>query len=591
MAIEDMKKLNVRVSLKYDTYKNWYDNNPVLLAGEAAIATVQTTINNNPATGDNGLPLNPPTVLIKIGDGTTHYRDLSFVSAKAADVLEACKSENGLTTFINNILKNANFADNAAITGLTGRMDDVEDAIEVLNGNDTTAGSVAKAIKDAITALDLANAATYAAKNHNHEISDVNGLQDALDGKQAKGDYAAEVHTHVKADITDFAHTHTKSEITDFAHTHTASEVTDLDATIKSYGYATKDEAKGYADAKNDAIAEAKKAGTDASDALDTYKGEMTTALAGKQDVIPENTYDAYGSAATAEQNAKSYADQIKSDLLGTEELEGTYDTLKEIGKWIETSGVDATELTDAIAVETQAREAGDKAINDTLATYGDIVTHDAADFAEAGHDHDDAYSKLGHKHIVADITDYETDVAAKIKVETDARAEAVEDLQGQIDAVKATADGAVQEIATGSANGTIAVDGTDVAVKGLGTAAFTDDTAFDAAGAADTVKHELLGDTDATVGPNTILGVKEVVGNVSGRVDVIRTAIGTQEGSDALYDVQQGDADTLAAAKNYADGLADNYATSGHTHKIDELTQDENTYVIFNCGTSSVNI
>ena len=72
-----------------------------------------------------------------------------------------------------------------------------------------------------------------------HAIADVTGLQDALDGLQAKGDYAAEEHTHTKADITDFAHTHTKSEITDFAHTHTASEVTDLDATIKTYGYAT----------------------------------------------------------------------------------------------------------------------------------------------------------------------------------------------------------------------------------------------------------------------------------------------------------------------------------------------------------------
>ena len=74
-----------------------------------------------------------------------------------------------------------------------------------------------------------------------HVIADVDGLQDALNGLQAKGDYAAEEHTHTKDEITDFAHTHTKSEITDFAHTHTASEVTDLDDTIKSYGYATEE--------------------------------------------------------------------------------------------------------------------------------------------------------------------------------------------------------------------------------------------------------------------------------------------------------------------------------------------------------------
>ena len=42
-----------------------------------------------------------------------------------------------------------------------------------------------------------------------------------------------------------------------------------------------------------------------------------------------------------------------------------------------------------------------------------------------------------------------------------------------------ALADSAVQTIETGSTNGTIAVDGTDVAVKGLGSAAFTASTAY----------------------------------------------------------------------------------------------------------------
>ena len=70
-----------------------------------------------------------------------------------------------------------------------------------------------------------------------HAIADVTGLQDALDGKQAAGNYSIEGHKHVKADITDFA------------HTHTASEITDLDATIKNYDYATKTEL-GNVDAK-----------------------------------------------------------------------------------------------------------------------------------------------------------------------------------------------------------------------------------------------------------------------------------------------------------------------------------------------------
>ena len=129
---------------------------------------------------------------------------------------------------------------------------------------------------------------------------DIDDIQEALEGKSDEG------HKHVKADITDFD------------HTHTASEITDLDSTIKAYDYATKDEAKGYADAKDDAIAEAKKAGTDAAEALNTYKGEMVTTLAGKQDVIPENTYDAYGASAQALADAQSYADQAEEDAVTT---------------------------------------------------------------------------------------------------------------------------------------------------------------------------------------------------------------------------------------------------------------------------------
>lgn len=127
-----------------------------------------------------------------------------------------------------------------------------------------------------------------------HAIADVDGLQDALDGKQAAGDYAAEVHTHVKADITDFA------------HTHTASEVTDLDTTIKAYDYATKTEAQGYADAKDGAIAEAKKAGTDAQDAVDALAEKVGTVEDGKTVV---------GMIAEA-QEAATYDDtQIKADI------------------------------------------------------------------------------------------------------------------------------------------------------------------------------------------------------------------------------------------------------------------------------------
>lgn len=64
--------------------------------------------------------------------------------------------------------------------------------------------------------------------------------------------------------------------------------------------------------------------------------------------------------------------------------------------------------------------------------------------------------------------------------------------LQDAIDEVASTAGSAVQSVAEGSTNGTIDVDGTDVAVHGLGSAAFEDSTAFDAAGSASAVEGKL---------------------------------------------------------------------------------------------------
>jgi len=64
----------------------------------------------------------------------------------------------------------------------------------------------------------------------------------------------------------------------------------------------------------------------------------------------------------------KAYADGIKTNLLGDGVLNETYDTLTEIAAWIAGDGVDATELVNAIAVETNERKAADSTIEATVA-------------------------------------------------------------------------------------------------------------------------------------------------------------------------------------------------------------------------------
>lgn len=98
MATEN-NRLNTRILLKYDTYANWTANNPVLLAGEVAIATIES--GNLQTVNPNGI--STPQVLIKVGDGTNHYNDLKFVSGLAADVYSWAKAENKPTYTANEI--------------------------------------------------------------------------------------------------------------------------------------------------------------------------------------------------------------------------------------------------------------------------------------------------------------------------------------------------------------------------------------------------------------------------------------------------------------------------------------------------------
>lgn len=66
--------------------------------------------------------------------------------------------------------------------------------------------------------------------------------------------------------------------------------------------------------------------------------------------------------ADEVEANAKAYTNKVKTDILG-EGITETFDTLVEIQDWINGEGVNATELTAAIAEEARLRKEGDEAV------------------------------------------------------------------------------------------------------------------------------------------------------------------------------------------------------------------------------------
>lgn len=127
----------------------------------------------------------------------------------------------------------------------------------------------------------------------------------------------------------------------------------------------------------------------------------------------------------------------------------------------------------------------------------------------------------------------------AKIADANVTKAKLSTELQASID----KADNAVQSVVEGTANGTISVDGTDVNVHGLGSAAYTDSTAYDASGAAAAV----LGTSADVSGTATVYGVKADVAAALGSASDTKDA-------NTVYGAKAAAADAETNAKKYTD-------------------------------------
>lgn len=124
--------------------------------------------------------------------------------------------------------------------------------------------------------------------------------------------------------------------------------------------------------------------------------------------------------------------------------------------------------------------------------------------------------------------------------------------LADDVEAVLVKAESAVQSVVEGDAAGEIKVDGTAVKVHGLGSAAYENTDAFDAAGAAAAV----LGNADTdTAESNTVYGIKKRVDDkdtaMNARVEALETAVGKGGSVDSQIDtkINELDADITSAA------------------------------------------
>ena len=309
------KQINTRIKLKYDTYDNWITNNPVLLKGEIAIATV--------ATKQNGVVNTVPSVLLKAGDGTNKYQDLGFIYGRAADVYDWAKAATKPSYTANEISGLADY--------IAGEIEDTDTTYQIVKVD-----------------------------NYNYK------LQSKDKGATAWVDVSAISipkydDTTIKADVSSLKELVGETAVaTQIAN---AIAALDLENTYEQKGAAASalTSAKAYADGKDANIKAAKDAADNAQADVDDLKGKVGTVATGKtvvqmiEDAKTAATYDdteIKGKISTLQgtdinKSARAIAaEEVAKIVAGADTA---YDTLKEVADWISSHTDDAASMNSAI--------------------------------------------------------------------------------------------------------------------------------------------------------------------------------------------------------------------------------------------------
>lgn len=171
----------------------------------------------------------PQTAEIPLRDGANNARATIQNVVKSA-ITNSTTSEIGLGTAAKvDVPSSGNANSTQIVLGNDTRLTDAR--------TPTTHTHVISDVTGLQSALDGKQAAgSYAAAVHSHSISDVTGLQTALDGKQASGSYAAAVHAHGISDVTGLQTAlDGKQAAGSYAaavHTHSISDVTGLQTAL-----------------------------------------------------------------------------------------------------------------------------------------------------------------------------------------------------------------------------------------------------------------------------------------------------------------------------------------------------------------------
>lgn len=481
------KTFNTRLKLKYDTYEQWNEKNPILLAGEIAVCVVPAGANQ---------ATNEPTVLLKCGDGSKHFNELGWISGLGADVYSWAKASTkptyaaseitGLSDYISGEIQDTDTqykieadAGNArkfylyskSLDGSWGATPvstiEIPETVYTLstgsangtvsfNGADVAVkglGSAAYTNADAYDAAGSAQTAEDNAKAYaDGKDAAITAAKSAADNAQADVDaLEAKVGT-VPADKTVVQMISEAQTAATYDDTALKNRVSATETAIDTLnGTGAGSVSKQVADAVAGIVADAPEAyntlkeisdwisdhSDDASamntqinankSAIETLNGSNTTAgsvakaVKDAQDALQANIDTKVDKVSGKGLSTNDYTTEEKNKLSGIAAgaQVNVIETVKVNGVALTPSSkaVNVSVPTGALASKDVVAE-GDLAaalatkINgklDASAVTGDLLTHNASEFAVSGHNHDTVYSKLDHNHKIEELnqTDY----------------------------------------------------------------------------------------------------------------------------------------------------------------------------------------
>lgn len=495
------KSVMSRIALKIDTWENWQKEDAqklVLHAGEVAFVQVgsippipkdQTT--HGILTDNVHLNIDPNSILFKVGDGVSEFKDLVWGSAKAADVYGWAKQNE--TEFKN------------WLSGETKVGGDGEDKDDPVIGDPFVLKSVFNAavtgINNSITALTEATTDETKTTSLASRLAVVEGLagigDEGTTGSLATVEYVDK----------------------------TKEDLIGTDTTVDTIKYAIK-QASEAGTAANNAQTTATSAegkvdtliGTDTGKSARTIANEELAAqlLTGKADA----DFKTLQSLATWLEDHPEDAAELNRLLSGLGTTgEGDNAPAKTVKEYVdEAVGAEETARSTAITNAIKALDVDVVAVGagktlasikqedgkivatpvDIAITKSQITDFNDDDYADAGHNHDDKYANKttteehianGDIHVTKAQKDSWTTGATKAETAVQSVTFNGTEIKNGT-TVALTAD-------IGDANGQVKINGTNIAVKGLGSAAFTESTAY--ASSTDYTEHKAKAITTET--------------------------------------------------------------------------------------------